>query len=536
MILATEAAKETIRRQTLALSYARTGRFYGDPDGEDFCSLIGFDGTSASRRLNDAQVDVTRAIREGTPRIIARIGRRGGKTVIAALHGAFETLRRDSTGWIIAPTHDLTSRCWECLHRILCRNGPIHPAMPWTKGLGLKADIDTNQPYRLRFPWGATVSGKTTQGDGKKSLDGESLTWFVWDECAYSDDVWEDHLMPNLADRRGWALFIGKPYGDNHFKRKWDLGNPKSAQRDPVWYSCHYTSEVNFEAQPGVKDSFIEARRNWTQETFEQEWLAEFTSFAGQVYKEFREDLHCADLQYDPDLPLYQAIDFGTTNPFVCLWIQVTGGDVIRIIDEWTTYDFKTQRSSGADIDQIGESLAVYQGTADPATGKVPYGEVSWAVCDRSEPSSISFLRRKYHMPTVAAGRLAGTGPVTKEVPAGIEVVRRFLGRGRLGEPNYQPPRLFVDRRRCPLTIYEFGRYRYPEIVAEVEAKENPVKADDHAMDCVRNFTVRRYGRTVDFADPDEPELTPQELLRRDYERRAVERKERAMVSQRWAV
>ena len=496
--------------------------------------MVGFDPNDARKNLNAGQLDISHAIDAGYKRIVARLGRRGGKTVIAALWGAFETLKEDSTGWIIAPTHDLTSRAWECLHRVLCTNGPVHPAMPHTRGLGFRADVNQSVPYRMAFPWGSSAAGKTTQGEGKKSLDGESLTWAVWDECAYSDNVWEDHLMPNLADRQGWCLFAGKPYGDNHFRDKWELGNPANTERDPEWYSCHYTSEVNFPQQPNLVQSFAEARRNWTEESFKQEWLGEFTSFAGQVYKDFSTEIHLADLQYDPGLPLYMSLDFGVTNPFVCLWIQVTAGDVIRVIDEWTTMSMKTMQTSGEDIDEIGEKLRAYHGSYDPATGKVPYGEVAWAVCDRSEPSSIRLLRRKHQFPTVPSNRIAGKAGTAHEVPAGIDLVRRFLGRGRVGEDNYQPPRLFVDRRRCPLTKYEFGRYRYPENVSEVEAKENPVKANDHSQDCIRIFAVRRFGKAVELADVDEAELSPLEYERRKAERRASERMDRAMASSRW--
>ena len=467
--------------------------------------------------------------------MVALLARRAGKTAIAATRGAFETLKDDATGWIAAPTHDLTSRGWEYLKHILCGNGPIHPGMPKTRGFGFRPTVEQSVPYRLAFPWGSSVAGKTTQGEGKKSLDGESLTWCVWDECAYSDDVWEDHLMPNLADRLGWCLFTGKPYGDNHFRVKWELGNPKNERRDPEWYSCHYTSEVNFERQPNLVQSFAEARRNWTDEAFSQEWLAKFTGFAGQVYKDFHEDIHVTDLHYDPDLPLYLSMDFGVTNPFVCLWIQVTGGDVIRVIDEWTTMNLNTMQTSGQDIDEIGEQLVVYHATHEPETGKVPYGEIAWAVCDRSGRNEIALLRRKYKLPTVPSSRLAGKAGTGREVPAGIDLVRRFLGLGRVGEDRYQPARLFIDRRRCPLTKYEFGRYRYPENVSEVEAKENPVKANDHAMDCVRQLTARRFGKTVELADVDERELSPFELERRKAERRAAERMNRAMAPSRWS-
>ena len=44
--------------------------------------------------------------------------------------------------------------------------------------------------------------------------------------------VWGEVIRPMLADRQGWATFIGTPKGRNEFFQIW-----QRAQGDPAWFS-----------------------------------------------------------------------------------------------------------------------------------------------------------------------------------------------------------------------------------------------------------------------------------------------------------
>ena len=502
----TTNAKERIRRQTLARLFACEGRWW------DFVSLFAF-----PHGLNAGQIAIANAWQEGIRRIVAAIGRRGGKTMIAALMAAYETLRADRHGWVVAPTHDLTGRVWNYYRGILCNNGPIFRTVPEAIGLGFESVRDIRptktQSGSIAFGWGSRAEGYTTTGKGVESLVGEPLDWIVWDECAQSINVWEDHLMPNLSDLAGWCLFIGKPWGRNHFEEKFGKGQVES----DTWRSFQFTSEVNFLHQPNIKQDFYEAKADYSEELFLQEWCAAFTSFAGQVYKEFQDprdergkptgEGHVRDVEYRPDLPLYLAIDWGVSNPFVCLWIQTTGGDVVRVIDEYYSLDRQGKSLRQSNEQSLDAVIAQHRRRGYPMT---PDGspDVEWAVADRSNPSDIITANGK-GIPTQPAVYYLGRGQFKSEIAAGIELARRF----------FREDRIFLDRERTPHLQRELNRYCYPEEKANREAAEVPRDLDNHGPDALRYLLGNKFGVLYreEYADTEEKPLDPQEVWMRKH-------------------
>ncbi len=83
-----------------------------------------------------------------------------------------------------------------------------------------------------------------------------------------------------------------------------------------------------------IDDCITQLKRS-SATAFEAEMLCIRPTLDNAVFADFDETIHVAALDYDPNLPLYRAIDFGFVNPFVCLWIQVDRDGVIRVIDEY---------------------------------------------------------------------------------------------------------------------------------------------------------------------------------------------------------
>jgi len=64
-------------------------------------------------------------------------------------------------------------------------------------------------------------------------MRGIYLDGIVLDEYADMDPrVWSEIIRPALADRIGWAVFIGTPRGRNNFFELW-----RRAQADPTWFA-----------------------------------------------------------------------------------------------------------------------------------------------------------------------------------------------------------------------------------------------------------------------------------------------------------
>ena len=69
--------------------------------------------------------------------------------------------------------------------------------------------------------------------DNPDAMRGIYLDGIVLDEYADMDPrMWAEIIRPALADRQGWAVFIGTPKGRNAFFELW-----RRAQREEGWFS-----------------------------------------------------------------------------------------------------------------------------------------------------------------------------------------------------------------------------------------------------------------------------------------------------------
>jgi len=95
----------------------------------------------------------------------------------------------------------------------------------------------------------------------------------VLDEFAdMKPEVWHEVVRPMLADRRGWATFIGTPKGKNEFFRLYE-----SAKRDPA------ASESGIISPAELAD----LRREMGEDQYQQEFECSFeAAIKGAFYAE----------------------------------------------------------------------------------------------------------------------------------------------------------------------------------------------------------------------------------------------------------
>ena len=87
----------------------------------------------------------------------------------------------------------------------------------------------------VRFPNGSVI--RIFGADNPDALRGMRLDGVVLDEVAWmSPELWTDVVQPALADRMGWALFIGTPKGINLFSQLY-----YGAEGKPDWHAARYT-------------------------------------------------------------------------------------------------------------------------------------------------------------------------------------------------------------------------------------------------------------------------------------------------------
>lgn len=183
---------------------------------------------------------------------------------------------------------------------------------------------------RVELPNGAWV---TLYGaDNPDALRGLYLDGVVLDE--YGDarpSLWGQVVLPTLADRKGWAIFIGTPKGKNHFYKI-----HQRSLNEPGWYSLVLKAS---ESQILDPEELRTMRAQMTEEEWQQEMECNFTAaVAGTYYAELiarmemagRIGSQCA--LYDRSLPVKCAADLGRTdNTAFWFWQETPMG--VNFID-----------------------------------------------------------------------------------------------------------------------------------------------------------------------------------------------------------
>jgi hypothetical protein len=181
--------------------------------------------------------------------------------------------------------------------------------------------------------WVELVNGARVRvhgADNPDRLRGAYLDGVILDEYAdMRPGVWGEVIRPMLADRGGWATFIGTPKGKNDF---WTVC--ERAKAEPAWFHAVLrASETGILAQPEL----VDAARDMTPEQYEQEFECSFDAailgaYYGNLIAEAERGGRITGVEPDPSLPVHTAWDLGIgDSTAIWLWQAAPGG--IRVID-----------------------------------------------------------------------------------------------------------------------------------------------------------------------------------------------------------
>jgi hypothetical protein len=384
-------------------------------------------------------------------------GRRFGKSRMASSELLPKMFKKNARYWIVGPTYTLGEKEFRYLWDDIVINLGLGPH------LKRKAyNVRTGEMY-IEMPWGTRVD--VVSADHPDGLVGEGLDGLIVSEAAKQKrSVWEKYLRPALADKLGWAIFPSTPEGYNWYYDLYQIGQDPEF---PDYESWNFPAWENPYVYPGgFEDPEIQSQlRTPDDPWFWQELGADFRSFVGKIYTEWDDSKHIIDgYEYNPDWPNYVFFDFGFTNPFVCLDVQIDPSDNIYI---WREY-YVPEKSV---YKHVSELLA--RPNPPKYAIRVGFG-------DAADPSAIETLSVNF-APTYGSTD-------AKDVNTGIQWVKKFLSLDDTGKPH-----LFVDRK-CDNTIFEFQNYRTMQTAREGEnPKEDPKKWSDHAMDALRYGIMHLY-------------------------------------------
>jgi phage terminase large subunit len=293
-----------------------------------------------------------------------------------------------------------------------------------------------------------TGNGKvfTRSAEHPDRLRGPNLSWALIDEAALCRDTVWPIMLGRLRLNSAVALVTTTPSGYNWLYHYWvEMQNESYGM-----VQCSTRENYHLDA-----DFVGELEASYTDQFAAQEIDGQFVTFEGLIYTEFSHDAEIGNIQeveIQDDWTKVRGIDFGYTNPFVCLWGAVDGDGRLHIYNEH--YERKRLIKDHACIIKDTETASYLWTVAD------------WDAQERAELESEGI----------------STSRAQKEVTLGIQKVKARLKRQADGKPR------LTIHPRCVNTIKEFSSYRWNPNAKG--GKEEPLKEFDHAMDVVRYMTM----------------------------------------------
>lgn len=181
---------------------------------------------------------------------------------------------------------------------------------------------------RVDLPGGGRI--RLYGADNMDRLRGLYFDGIILDEYAQMPPrLWGEVLRPALADRKGWAIFIGTPMGRNAFHEIYT-----AALRDKSWLALKFKA-----SETGIlpDEELAAARRAMSAEQYAQEFECSFeAAITGSYYAKLlevaEEEGRLGKAPWEPSLPVHTAWDLGMADA-TSIWFAQQAGNEIRLID-----------------------------------------------------------------------------------------------------------------------------------------------------------------------------------------------------------
>lgn len=326
------------------------------------------------------------------------------------------------------------------------------------------------------------------EADKLRSLN---LSGFLIDEASQVSEYAFMLLQGRLRGpglRKG--ILVTNPAGHNWiymwFVKK-DFMNPKAHNQYGLIMA---PSTENVHLPEGYIESIM---TTWSAQRIKREIYGSMDAFEGQIYTEFRRDVHVIQPFRIPDeWTRIIGADHGYRNPTCWLWGAVDYDGNIYIYrefyeSEWLVEEIaKGKKDVGKPgITQLMAGERVEGAYIDPSTRNTR-GISRGSTTSRTKKGLSEWDEYIEHLP-----KGFPLIPANNSVSAGIEKVKSYL---KIREDT-RKPRLYIFNT-CHNLITELVKYRYKEMrpnqIGKQNEPEEPVKADDHACDALRYLIMSR--------------------------------------------
>ncbi len=302
------------------------------------------------------------------------------------------------------------------------------------------------------------------------SAVGRSYDLIIFDEAALNDaggQAFNIALRPTLDKDNSKCLFISTPRGDNWFREFFDRGF-NSAQY-PNWLSIH----ADYRENPRASEKDIaEARKSMAHAEFEQEYMANFVTFEGQIWALREEQIvdHTALINRIVANPtkanIIGGLDLGFRDQtaFAVLYVEEgeDGLNHYHIIDEYVA----ARTSTSVHAEELGQRTELY--------------DIDYIFADSAAAQTRYDLAASYDITTV---------PAIKSVQDGIGAVSAVIDNNRL-TVHYE----------CVEAIYALRNYKWRGKVEggawNIENEKPEHNRASHMADAIR-YAIYTYERSL---------------------------------------
>ena len=395
-------------------------------------------------------------------------GRRYGKSLPAGHRMGFKAFKPETWNWIVGPTYKLGEKEFRIVWNDYQKLGILKYCR--------KAYSAHQGDMYIVTPWHSHI--EVVSADKPDALLGEALSHACMSEAArHSRATWEQFVEPALSDLRGSADFPSTPQGYNWYHGLYELGQMNNTTTLPngktvrLYQSWNFpTWENTFRFPGGFNDPEIQrVKRVASKQWFDQEYGALFTTRTGSIFEEWDENVHIVAHEFNPYWPNYLAFDYGFSNPFVCLDIQIEPPQSSDPSDGGRVWVWREYYKSGLSTHEHGLYLKSRENPDD-------YNVVAmWGDPRGADEAATLALTVGYVASEDVRWKLS------------IEQMKRML--------KARPPQIFVDpscknliRQMQKLHVKEMGRGTKFDLNETAGDGNIQHKVDDHAVDALRYF------------------------------------------------
>jgi hypothetical protein len=516
---------------------------YQDAYWEECCKRLGYKCPTKSefyKQLRYIPLPTMELMhRSRVPHRVVAGGNRSGKTYAAAMEVMPYLLWLGTTGWYISANYDLADEFHRKIEDILVGRLGMERVL---RNDGLQPWEFTYSPKTHILNMGTGSSIQLKSSDAPNSMHAVPVDYIVNDEAALMPYIMYDtRLIPRLTDSGGWILNIGtfesyEPTGE-WFEEYFDIGQEKN---DIGMESWHHPTEDNYhvyvakggetsediaeiystnwskveESNPGVVWPLMSAtiitiwnidlgwlareKKRISPEVYAARYDAKRSTSPFLVFPKWSTKKYASDINaaFDPELPVYIAIDTGGT--YAVAAIQIKPSDSMVRTDKPELVNSLTKGYDMCIIDEL-----YYQTTVTTEEVFLACSQREWwpnlnrtdhdwwpamqgAIDVTSKEQTRNWQQLARKDPILKSLRLRGR---KGDINAGIETLQHFL----------DTDSIWVNRNALFLAI-EMRKYQhqspgYSRVGTEdPRKKDTPKDAWNHLIKAITYFIIEKFG------------------------------------------